>query len=66
MKVYASFDKETGLIESIDGEILVPPDFPQEYLDALKRAAGVCTVKKWWQNPPEINTTATIVEKTAV
>lgn len=66
MKVYASIDEETGFIESIDGEIFVPPDFPQEYMDALMRAAGACTVKKWRQNPPVFNTTATISEKIAV
>ena len=49
MKVYASIDEDTGLIESIDGEVVVPPDFPQEYLDALMRAACACTVKKLWQ-----------------
>ena len=66
MKLCASFDEDTGLIESIDAEILVPPDFPQEYLDALMRAAGACTVKKWWQSPPAFNTTAIISEKIAV
>jgi uncharacterized OsmC-like protein len=66
MKVSASFDEETGFIESIDGELLVPPDFPPEYLDALMRAAGACTVKKWWQNPPVFNTTAAIREEITV
>jgi ribosomal protein S12 methylthiotransferase accessory factor len=66
MKVSASFNEETGFIESIDGEFLVPPDFPQENLDALIRAAGACTVKKWWQNPPEFNTSAIVREEIAV
>lgn len=46
---------KTHLIENIAMHVQVPPDFPPEKLEALKKAAGKCTVKKWWQNPPSFD-----------
>lgn len=44
---------ETRLIETIDLDIEVPPEFPAKYYDALVRAANQCTVKKHLENPPQ-------------
>ena len=50
----------TGMVEKVELEIQVPPDFPEKYRDSLIRAAELCAVKKHLENPPkfEISTTA--------
>lgn len=50
---------ESGLIESIHQEILLPTDFPEKYLTAVVRAAAQCTVKKHLENPPKVSIQAT-------
>jgi len=49
----------TGMVESIELEIQVPPAFPEKYRDSLIRSAELCAVKKHLENPPrfEIRTT---------
>ena len=49
----------TGMVETIDLEIQVPPTFPEKYRDSLIRSAELCAVKKHLEKPPrfEINTT---------
>ncbi len=42
----------TRLIERIDLDIVVPPEFPAKYHDALVRAASQCAVKKHLEQPP--------------
>lgn len=51
-----------GMVEKIDLEIQVPPDFPSKYYEALVKSAGLCAVKKHLENPPrfEITTRATL------
>lgn len=41
-----------GMVDRIDLEILVPPDFPERYRESLVRAAGLCAVKKHLEHPP--------------
>ena len=43
---------ETGLVGKIEIEIQLPPEFPERYTGAIKRAAELCTVKKHLNNPP--------------
>lgn len=45
----------TGMIEQIDLEIHVPPEFPERYYEALVRSAELCAVKKHLENPPRFN-----------
>jgi len=45
----------TGMVEKVDLEIQVPPEFPERYYDALVRSAELCAVKKHIENPPEFN-----------
>jgi uncharacterized OsmC-like protein len=47
------YNDQTGLVEHVEMNLLVPSEFPEEKLEALERAAGTCTVKKYWQTPPE-------------
>lgn len=44
-----------GLVERIELEIQVPPDFPQKYHEALIRSAGMCLVKRHFETPPEFD-----------
>jgi ribosomal protein S12 methylthiotransferase accessory factor len=53
IKASIHVDPEKNLIDTIEMNLLVPPEFPQDHLQALEKAAGKCTVKKWWMNPPE-------------
>ena len=45
----------TGMVEKIDLEIQVPPNFPRQYYEALVRSAELCAVKKHLQTPPAFN-----------
>ena len=45
----------TGMTESIEMEIQVPPDFPEKYYAALVRSAEQCKVKKHIENPPKFS-----------
>jgi putative redox protein len=42
----------TRMIDKVELEIQVPPDFPEKYYDALVRSAEQCAVKKHFENPP--------------
>ena len=46
-----------GMIDRIDLDVELPPDFPDKYRDAVIRAAEQCTVKKHLERPPSINVT---------
>lgn len=52
-KANITVDPETNIIQNIDMNLILPADFPKDRIDALERAAGKCTVKKWWTNPPQ-------------
>jgi len=49
-----------GMVEKIDLEIQVPPDFPQKYYDSLIRSAELCAVKKHLENPPKFEITTKV------
>ena len=42
-----------GLVEKIELEIQVPPEFPEKYHEALIRSASMCLVKRHFETPPE-------------
>ncbi len=44
-----------GLVDQIELEIQVPEGFPEKYHEALVRSAGMCLVKRHFENPPEFN-----------
>ncbi len=41
-----------GMVEKIDLEIQIPPDFPEKYRSSLIRSAELCAVKKHLEKPP--------------
>jgi len=55
-------NQQTGMVEQIDIEILVPPAFPEKYYDSLIRAADLCKVKKHLETPPKFNVTTKLAE----
>jgi putative redox protein len=50
----------TRMIERIDLDIVVPPEFPEKYHDALIRAADQCAVKKHMEMAPAFNVTTKV------
>jgi hypothetical protein len=38
----------------------VPPDFPEQYRDAVARAAAACNVETALLDPPELRVTTTV------
>jgi ribosomal protein S12 methylthiotransferase accessory factor len=52
----------THMVDKIDLEIQVPPDFPDKYRDSLIRSADLCAVKKHLEKPPVFEITTTKVE----
>jgi len=53
-------DPTTRMVEQVDLDIVVPPDFPEKYRDALIRAADRCAVKKHLETPPRFNVRTTV------
>ena len=54
-------DIQTGMVNQIEMEIQVPPEFPKKYLDSLIRSAQLCAVKKHIEHPPAFEITTKIV-----
>ncbi|HET7011481.1 MAG TPA: OsmC family protein [Anaerolineales bacterium] len=54
-------NRQTGMVEAMDIEILVPEDFPKKYLPALVRSAELCSVKKHLEHPPSVSVSAKAV-----
>ena len=54
-------NRMNGMVENIDLEIQVPPDFPEKYYDALIRSADQCKVKKHLENPPKFKVYTKVV-----
>ena len=48
-------NQETHMINKISMEIQVPKDFPDNYKNAIIKTAGLCTVKKHLEKPPDID-----------
>ncbi len=53
----------THMVEEIELDIQVPPDFPEKYKEAVIRAAGQCAVKKHLENPPAFDVHVSVVER---
>ncbi len=52
----------TRMVEEIELDIQLPPDFPEKYIEAVIRAADQCAVKKHLENPPVFNVHTSVVE----
>ena len=58
VRVSLHLEYEGKRVRKIRQEIRLPGDFPEKYRKALVRATGLCTVKRYLDNPPEIETEA--------
>ena len=54
------FDPESGLLVRVELDVVVPPGFPEKYLEALVRVADQCKVKKTIQAQPAIEVKAVV------
>jgi putative redox protein len=52
----------TRMIERIELDIQLPPDFPEKYREAVIRSAEQCAVKKHLEQPPAFEVTTTVTE----
>jgi len=52
----------TRLIEKIELDIQLPPDFPAQYKDAVIRSAQLCAVKKHLEHPPVFDVYTSVIE----
>jgi putative redox protein len=52
----------TRMIEKIELDIQVPPDFPDKYKEAVIRSANQCAVKKHLEQPPAFEVSTSVVE----
>ncbi len=48
-----AYNPLTRMVERIDLDIQLPPDFPEKYKEAVIRAAEQCAVKKHLEHPPQ-------------
>jgi ribosomal protein S12 methylthiotransferase accessory factor len=48
-------NRETGMVQQIDIEIQLPPDFPEKYRASVIKSAELCAVKKHLEAPPMIS-----------
>jgi putative redox protein len=51
----------TGMVDTIDLEIQIPPDFPEKYRASLIHSAELCAVKKHLEKPPRFDITTKVV-----
>lgn len=51
----------TRMIEKIELDIQLPPDFPEKYKEAVIRAAELCAVKKHLEQPPAFEVYTSVV-----
>ncbi len=51
----------TGMVETIELEIQIPPEFPEKYRPSLIHTAELCAVKKHLENPPKFAITTKVV-----
>ncbi|GAB4576233.1 MAG: OsmC family protein [Anaerolineae bacterium] len=52
----------TRMVDEVELDIQLPPDFPEKYKSAVIRAADQCAVKKHLENPPRFNVHTSVVE----
>lgn len=59
IKLTAQFlrNPATHLVENITIDVQVPKEFPEKYKSAVIKAAGLCTVKRHLEQPPQIDIT---------
>jgi putative redox protein len=52
----------THMVENVEIDIQLPPDFPEQYKSAVVRSAELCAVKKHLENPPKFDVHTSIAQ----
>jgi ribosomal protein S12 methylthiotransferase accessory factor len=52
----------TRMVEEVELDIQLPPDFPAKYREAVIRSAEMCAVKKHLENPPVFNVHTSVAQ----
>ena len=52
----------TRMVDQVELDIQLPPNFPEKYKDAVVRSAELCAVKKHLENPPTFDVHTSVVE----
>jgi ribosomal protein S12 methylthiotransferase accessory factor len=57
MRIVQSLDYNpvTRLVDRVNLDIQLPPEFPEKYRKAVIRSADQCAVKKHFENPPSFS-----------
>jgi ribosomal protein S12 methylthiotransferase accessory factor len=51
------------MVEHIELDIQLPPNFPEKYKDAVIRSAELCAVKKHLENPPVFDVHTSVMSR---
>lgn len=62
----AERDPETHLIGTITLDLILPPEFPEKYTDAIIKAVDLCAVKRHLHQPPQFQILTHIGDGAAV
>jgi ribosomal protein S12 methylthiotransferase accessory factor len=55
-------DPITRLVNKVELDIQLPPNFPEQYKAAVVRSAELCAVKKHLEQPPQFDVYTSILE----
>ncbi len=55
-------DPITRLVDKVEIDIQLPPDFPEQYKAAVVRSAELCAVKKHLEQPPQFDVYTSVLE----
>lgn len=58
-----TWDREKNRLAKVEIDIVAPAGFPEKYLDALRRAADQCKVKRVMLDPPEFEVVARLPDE---
>ncbi len=58
LKMTSDWNEQNHRVENIHIELSLPKGFPGKYRRAVIRAAGMCTVKRHLDHPPDFHITA--------
>jgi putative redox protein len=61
IKQRMDFNPFTRMIDRIELDIQLPPDFPEKYKDAVIRSAELCAVKKHLEQPPAFDVHTSVI-----
>lgn len=59
-------NSDTHMVNNINIDIQLPPEFPEKYRGAVIASANLCTVKKHLMNPPKLEITTSLCENIPV